>query len=283
MAAPRIRRMSTSPRKTRPWRALRLALPLLLLCGLPQAAAAQAVRHELDPVHTRVLFAVSHAGLSDALGTVSGSTGELWFDPDDWRSARLSASVPMARLDLGDAEWNRAALASNLLDAGDHPAATFVSTRVEPVDDNHARVHGILGLRGVEREVVLEVALNAAKRHPMPPFRRTLGFSATTTISRKAFGMDAWPTVIGDEIEIRIEAEAIRRRDDRQAGEDPAPAPDSAEAAAQPAAGSSLPVGTTGEDAGAAPAIRPAPESPPAEEPDPENKPEPATEPDATP
>ena len=65
-------------------------------------------------------------------------------------------------------------------------------------------------MRGVEHDVCLEVTLNQLKRHPLPPFHRTAGFSATATLSRKAFGITAWPSVIGDEIELRIEAEAIR-------------------------------------------------------------------------
>lgn len=191
-----------------------------LLSAPPVAVHAQAVRYELDPVHTRVLFAVSHAGFSQALGTISGSTGELWFDPDDWSSARLQASVPIARADLGDAKWNRAVLANNLLDAEDHPLASFQSTRVEPVDATHAAVFGTLTLRGVSREVKLDVTLNAARRHPMPPFRRTLGFSATAVLSRKDFGIDAWPSVIGDTVELRIEAEATRARQRDDAADD---------------------------------------------------------------
>lgn len=176
------------------------------------ALAAEPERFSLDPVHTRVAFAISHAGFSNALGTVSGSTGTLAFDPDDWSVATLEASVPLSRLDLGDPKWNKAATASNLLDVAKYPTATFVSSRVETRDAHHARVVGMLTLHGVAREVALEVTFNALKRHPLPPFRRTAGFSATTTLSRKAFGIDAWPTVIGDSVELRIEAEALRQR-----------------------------------------------------------------------
>lgn len=184
----------------------------LLLAG--HAHAAESAHYRLDPVHTRVLFAIEHAGFSHALGTVSGSTGTLDFDPDDWTTARLHARVPLARADLGDAAWNRAALASNLLDVARFPVAEFVSTTIEPLAPDHARVHGTLTLHGVSREVVLDVKLNALKRHPLPPFRRTAGFSATATLSRKAFGIDAWPSVIGDAVELRIEAEAVRARAD---------------------------------------------------------------------
>lgn len=175
-----------------------------------QAAGPEA--YALDPVHTRVLFAVEHAGFSKALGTISGSTGTLLFDRDDWSSAKLEVSVPLTRLDLGDAKWNAAALAGNLLDGERHPEARFVSSSVEPVDADHARACGELTLRGVTRPLCLEVTLNALKRHPMPPFRRIAGFSATAMLSRKEFGIDVWPNVIGDAVELRIEAEAVRSR-----------------------------------------------------------------------
>ncbi|WP_282278276.1 YceI family protein [Stenotrophomonas sp. PS02297] len=194
-------------------------LALLLACLLPLSASA-ADRYRLDPVHTRVLFAVEHAGFSQALGTVSGSEGVLEFDPDDWRGAHLEVVVPIARLDLGDDKWNQATLARNLLDGQRHPQARFVSTRVEPVDAHNARVHGLLTLRGVTREIALDVRLNALKRHPLPPFRRTAGFSATATLQRSDFGIDAWRSVIGDQVELRIEAEAVR--------DDKASAPDAA-------------------------------------------------------
>jgi polyisoprenoid-binding protein YceI len=181
------------------------------------AAAAEPGTYALDPVHTRVMLAVDHAGFSKAIGTVSGSTGTLRFDPDDWTTATLRAEVPLARIEFGDAKWNAAVLDNKLLDADDHPLATFVSTRIEPVDAQHAAVYGDLTLRGVTREVKLDVTLNAHKRHPMPPFRRTVGFSATTDISRADFGIDAWKSVIGDRIELRIEAEATRAR----AGDEP--------------------------------------------------------------
>jgi polyisoprenoid-binding protein YceI len=207
---------------------LRRIAALALLLPLP-ALAAEADTYRLDPVHTRVMFAISHAGFSNAIGTVSGSTGTLVFDPEDWTTASLKASVPIARVDLGDAKWNEATLAGNLLDAKDHPTAEFVSTRIEPLAADRARVHGTLTLRGVSQPVTLDVKLNALKRHPLPPFRRTVGFSATATLSRKAFGIDAWSSVIGDSVELRIEAEAIR-----QGGKTEDPATDPGDGATAP-------------------------------------------------
>jgi polyisoprenoid-binding protein YceI len=187
---------------------------LLALSALSTPARAEPDTYAIDPVHTRVLVAVDHAGFSSALGTLSGAQGTLWFDPDadDWRGARVEVDLPLERLDFGDEAWNRATRARGLLDAEAHPVARFVSTRVEPLDAQRARIFGQLRLRGVEREVAMEVRLNAARRHPLPPFRRTVGFSATATLSRADFGIDAWKSMIGDAVELRIEAEATRTR-----------------------------------------------------------------------
>ncbi|HEV8694535.1 MAG TPA: YceI family protein [Lysobacter sp.] len=168
---------------------------------------------DLDPVRTRVVFAVEHAGLSKAMGAIFGSTGTLRFDRDDWRSAQLEVTVPLSRLEMGDAKVNAAVLSSTLLDGKRHPAARFVSTKIEPVDADHAKVCGDLTLRGVTKPLCMDVTLNALKRHPLPPFHRTAGFSATATLNRKDFGIGAWPTVIGATVNLLIEVEAVRAKD----------------------------------------------------------------------
>ena len=195
---------------------IRHACLSLCLAALAAASPASAELRAwaLDPVHTRVSFAIDHAGFSKARGAFSGTAGMLAFDPDaqDWAGAALEVDIPLASLELGDAKWNEAALARGLLDAQRHPVARFVSTRIEAIDARHAIVHGRLSLRGETRPLSLDVVLNAVKRHPLPPFRRTAGFSATATLKRSDFGSTAWASVIGDDVELHIEAEAVLAR-----------------------------------------------------------------------
>lgn len=229
-------------------------LALLAATGIARADNDES-EFTLDPVHTRVMVGVSHAGFSQAMGTISGSTGTVRFVPGDWSGARVDVTVPVGRLDLGDAKWNAAALAANLLDAKRYPEARFVSSTVESVDEQHARACGQFTLHGVTRPLCLEVTFNQLKRHPLPPFRRTAGFSATATLSRKEFGITAWPSVIGDTVTLRIEAEAVRGNP---------------RGVADPAAGADEPVDTTSPEAPpppeAVPGNQDAPEVPTPEE-----------------
>jgi polyisoprenoid-binding protein YceI len=191
---------------SRALRAGRALATVAWVLALAAPAAAEPVRYALDPVHTRVLFAVDHAGFSRALGTVSGSTGSVVFDPDDWASARVEVEVPLARLDLGEAGWNAAAL--RMLDAQANPVARFVSRRVEPVAADAARVCGDLTLGAQTRDFCLHVQFNQLRRYPLPPFRRTAGFSAAGDLSRSDFGLTRWASLVGDTVELRVEAEA---------------------------------------------------------------------------
>lgn len=246
---------------------MRLARPIILVLAGALAAgvstdgrAGDPEAYALDPVHTRVMIAIDHAGFSKAIGTVSGSTGTLVFDRDDWRSAQLDVRVPLARLDLGDAKWNAAALAANLLHGERHPEARFVSDTVQPGAADHARVCGQLTLRGVSRPLCLDVVLNALKRHPMPPFRRTAGFSATASLSRSDYGINAWKSLIGDQVEVRIEAEAVYNRRSGDAVDAIAPA-------LEPSSPEPIPPGAAA-DPSAAPPPEPAPEPVPDPVPD---------------
>jgi Uncharacterized conserved protein len=180
-----------------------------MLASFP--AAAQAHGYRLDPVHTRIAFGIDHAGFSTALGAISGSAGMLAFDPADWRSARLDVEIPLDRIDLGDDDWNQAA--KRMLDVERFPRARFVSASVEPVDPAHAAICGTLTLHGVARPLCLQATFNQLKREPVPPFRRTAGFSATASLLRSDFGIDAWKSMVGDEVELRIEVEAVRDGD----------------------------------------------------------------------
>lgn len=192
---------------------IRAGLVLASSFALAGAAIAKPQHYELDPVHTRLAFAIDHLGFSRTLGTFSQPRGTLLFDPDDWRSAKLEVRIDIATLDLGDAQWQKRMFKRDYFDFADHPDAHFVSTSVEPTGADTARVHGTLTLRGTSRPLTLDVRLNRHGRHPLT-FRTTAGFSATATLRRSDFGMNDNLRTVGDLVELRIEVEAQRRRAD---------------------------------------------------------------------
>src|SRR5580765_2568340 len=142
----------------------RRLLPLAFIAGnalaCATAQAGEPERFAIDPVHTRVLFAIDHAGYSKALGVVSGSEGSLMFDADDWSSARLEVNVPMERIDMGDSGWAAAIFAPRFLDVKRYPQARFVSTTITRRDASHGTACGELTLHGVTKPFCMELVLN---------------------------------------------------------------------------------------------------------------------------
>ena len=187
-------------------------LPAVLALALAAAGPARAERFAIDPVHTRVAFQVSHAGFSAPVGTFSQASGVLDFDPADWGSAHVDVRIPIGTLQLGDEKWQGKILDATFFDAKKFPEARFVSTKVEAKGQDAAEVTGDLTLHGVTRPVTLHVKFNKLARHPLT-FKRTAGFSATATLSRKDFGIDSWKSVVGDEVRLVLEVEATKDKD----------------------------------------------------------------------
>lgn len=214
--------------------------------GLSSLANAALREYQLDPVHSRVLFAVEHLGLSKALGTFSAPRGWLRFDAEDWSTASGEIELDLRTLDLGDDKWDRRMARGDSLDSEEHPIARWTIRQVEPTGARSFNAHGVLQFRGAEFPLSLAVTFNGLKRHPMT-LRRTAGFSARATLSRAALGIDKWANMVGDAVELQVEVEARRGKrrngdaehtDDADASTEaesiPAPEQEHPDAATQP-------------------------------------------------
>lgn len=186
---------------------MRLLLGCSLLC-LCLCATASPPRWQVDTVHSKVLISVDHAGFSHSLALLPVASGVLVYDPALPADASIEVLLEPARLDFGDARWNAAVHGNRLLAVEKFPQARFVSRAVTLEADGSLRIDGELELRGRSVPVQLLATRNGQRRHPMPPFRQTVGFSAQASLSRAAFGADAWSNMVGDTVHIRIELEA---------------------------------------------------------------------------
>ena len=198
------------------------ALPAIsLLLASPLSLAALPV-WQVDPVHSKVLVAVDHAGFSRSLALLPVGSGQLHYDPADPSTASIEVVLEPAQLDFGNPRWNAAVHGSGLLAVKAHPQARFRSTRVSVAEDGQLLIQGTLELRGTTLPVQLLAQRNGQRRHPLPPFRQTAGFSASAELSRAAFGVSAWPGMVGDTVQLQIELEVTRRsQPDSSAGAEP--------------------------------------------------------------
>ncbi|MBU6246406.1 MAG: YceI family protein [Xanthomonadaceae bacterium] len=191
---------------------MRLTVPTLF-AGLALAFAAPArgavESYRFDPVHSQVMFNITHDGYSRPWGRFHIARGWLRFDPEHWDRSSTELDIDLDSLDMGDADWNKAVLKPSLLDAAGHRYAHFASTSVEQTDATHGVIHGRLTLRGVTRAVDVPFQFNRLAR-TIFGLHTVAGFSATATLDRRDFGITAFKHSIGDQVLVRLEIEAIR-------------------------------------------------------------------------
>ena len=170
---------------------------------------------QIDSAHSSIHFAVRHLVIAKVRGQFSRWTGALEVPEGDFDRAKARVTIDASSIDTGVADRDAHLRSADFLDVETHPELTFESRRVEAVGDDRLRLVGELTLRGVTREVALDVESSGIARDPWGNVRA--GFSARTAIDRKDFGLtwtqalEAGGVVVGDTVEIHIEVQAVRQ------------------------------------------------------------------------
>lgn len=176
------------------------------------AAAVTAGTWALDPSHTEIGFTVRHL-MSKVRGKFETFEGTV-VSSEDVTASSVNVSVDLSSVNTGTADRDAHLRSGDFFSAEEHPKMTFVSTGVVATGDNEFDVTGDLTIKGVTKSVVLATELLGEGGDPWGGTR--VGLEATTTISRKDFGIDfnipvdgADKLMIGDKITINIVAEAV--------------------------------------------------------------------------
>ena len=181
---------------------------LLAALALGLASNASAETYQIDPGHTQVRFQYSHFGFSTIVGLFTGITGEVNYDPAHPEAASVKASIPIGQVNTRVKDLDQPLASADFFDSAAFPTAQFSSSKVEPLGENKLKVTGTLRLRDIEKEVALNVTINAAKTHPMKG-RPAIGFDASSALKRSDFGVDKYAPNVSDEVKLEITVEAI--------------------------------------------------------------------------
>jgi polyisoprenoid-binding protein YceI len=169
------------------------------------AAPAHSEIYEFDKRRTEVRFTYE-MGPAKQHGRFNQVTGTLQFDEHaPWRS-RVSATIATASLETGQPIVDDALKGSDFFNVAADPTMTFKSRSVRSTGSDTAEMTGDITVNGITKPVTLEISL-----HPQndPALKYSAGsrkFVATAQIRRSAFNMTAYSSMVGDEIDIEIDA-----------------------------------------------------------------------------
>jgi polyisoprenoid-binding protein YceI len=170
---------------------------------------------DIDPVHTDISFTARHMMVSKVRGHFETFSGVVQLGEDPLDSS-VEVSVEMASINTNNADRDNHIRSDDFFGVEQFPTMTYRSTAVRADGDDFV-VDGELTLHGVTKPVSLELEVNGFGPDPFGGTRA--GFSAKGEISRKAFDvkfdapMEGGGAVVGDKVQLIIEAELILRKD----------------------------------------------------------------------
>ena len=191
---------------------MRLSLIAGILALAAPLAPAQTSTWTSDPNHSEVDFAIRHFGVSNVHGRFGKVNAALVYDEADVTKSTVKATIDVTTVNTGVAARDTDLASDKYFEVAKFPSATFTSTGVVK-DGNKLTVSGNLTVHGVTKPVILDVEGPSTPVEGMKDHKAHSGFTAATTISRKAFGIGSGiPTVmIGDQVKLTIELEIVKQ------------------------------------------------------------------------
>jgi polyisoprenoid-binding protein YceI len=168
-------------------------------------ANAEGGAFAVEPLHTRVLFGVSHFGFTTYYGEFSGVSGSLDLDPKNPSGSELNIQIPVASIGTTSAELNSELKDEQWFDTVKYPNISFKATKVAMTGPEKADIVGDLTLHGTTKPVVLHAVFHGAGVNPLNQ-RYTVGFDASAKIRRTEFGVSTLVPLISDDVDIIISA-----------------------------------------------------------------------------
>jgi polyisoprenoid-binding protein YceI len=165
----------------------------------------------IDPIHSEVKFKVKHLVISTVTGNFNTFSGTLQAEKEDFSDAKISFEADVDSIDTNNAQRDGHLKSADFFLSTDHPKLTFVSKNIERKSGNDYVVTGDLSIRGIAKEIKLDVVYNGTilgfGNQPVA------GFEITGKVNRKDFGMtfdaltEAGGIIVSEEVKIEILAE----------------------------------------------------------------------------
>jgi polyisoprenoid-binding protein YceI len=184
----------------------------------------------LEPGHTEAEFRARHMMVTWVRGLFKDIHGRLDLDFDRCEEATFHGEIDAGAIWTGESDRDAHLRSADFFDVENHPQITFAGRFTDRTGATTFKGEVDLTIRGVTRTVPLEIVSLGEWRTPFwvgdenKGELRRIGFEAKATINRQDFGVswqDQLPgggVVVGNDIELTLDAEAILLEDLEQTG-----------------------------------------------------------------
>jgi polyisoprenoid-binding protein YceI len=189
---------------------LSAAMLMALAVTLPAQAAENYVI-DTAKAHAFIEFRIKHLGFSWLLGRFNTFEGTFTYDEKNPVGNKVNIIIDVASIDTNHAERDKHLRSPDFFDVAKYPKATFVSTGFTDKGNGQGVLKGTLTLRGVTKEIAIDVRQIGAGKDPWGGFRR--GFEGRTTLHLSDYNMKKGAMLgpAAENVELFLSIEGIRQ------------------------------------------------------------------------
>ena len=166
---------------------------------------------KIDPTHSEINFKVKHLVVSTVTGHFSKFDASIETNKEDFSDAKINFEADINSISTKNEQRDAHLKSADFFDAEKHPKMSFVSKSVKKISDHEMQIIGNLSLRGITKEITLDVIYNGT----VAGFGGTevAGFEVRGKVNRFDFGLqwnaitEAGGVVVSNEVKIEILAE----------------------------------------------------------------------------
>jgi polyisoprenoid-binding protein YceI len=167
----------------------------------------------LDPSHSELTFKVKHLMISNVKGEFKSFTAEI--DDLDFEKGTVKVLVDTSSIFTNSGDRDNHLKSADFFDVANHPKMSFESSAFKKLADDEYQLTGLLNIKGISKEVVLDVEFGGTNKDPWG--NEKAGFSFAGKINRKEWGLnwnaalETGGVLVSDEVKINGEVQFVRQ------------------------------------------------------------------------
>ncbi len=179
------------------------------------ATGSGATQYTIDGTHSQVMFKVKHLGISSVTGRFDKFQGHFSYDPKSPESSVAEAVIEVPSVNTNQGKRDEHLRSCDFFCTEKYTQLKFVSKKVTSQGGGRLKIEGDLTLHGVTKQVALDAEFIGATVGI--DGKQRAGFSATTTINRKDFGLswskltEAGGLVVGEDVLVTLEIQGVAK------------------------------------------------------------------------
>ena len=171
--------------------------------------------YKIDPMHSEIKFKVKHLMITNVTGDFTSFDATMESEKEDFSDAKITFEADVNSINTNQAQRDEHLKSADFFDAEQYPKLSFVSKQLKHVDGSDYKLIGDLTLRGVTKEVTLDVEFGGT----MLDFygQHKAGFEINGKISRSDFNLkwsattEAGGIVLSDEVKLHIAVQMVEQ------------------------------------------------------------------------